>query len=76
MVTMVPVIHHLNVLPRVELLLVLVLHHLESVVSSPSLVEEAAVPITPMPSSLPTPQALMMTPAPTPFVKLTQMFAN
>lgn len=74
--TMAPVIHPQNVLPREELLLEHVLHLLESVVSSPSPAVEVAVPTTPMPSSLPTPQALMMIPAPTPSVKPTQMFAN
>jgi len=74
--TMAPVIHPQNVLPREELLLEHVLHLLESVVSSPSPVVEAAVPTTPMPSSLPTPQALMMILAPTPSVKPTQTSAN
>ena len=76
MVSMVPVIHPQNVLPREAQLLELVLPHLESVVSSPSLVEEVVVPITPMPSSLPTLQALIQTPVPTHSVKLTQMCAN
>ena len=49
MVTMAPAIHLQNVLPREELLLELVLLHLESAVFSPSPVEEAVVPITPMP---------------------------
>jgi len=73
---MAPVIHPQNVLPREELLLEHVLHLLESVVSSPSPAVEAAVPTTPMLSSLPTPQALMMILAPTPSVKPTQTSAN
>jgi len=49
MVTMAPAIHLQNVLPRGELLLELVLLLLESVVFSPSPVEEVPVPTTPMP---------------------------
>ena len=76
MVTMVPASHPQSVKQKEELLLEHVLHLLESVVSSPSPVVEAAVPTTPMPSSLPTPQALMMILAPTPSVKPTQTSAN
>jgi len=74
--SMAPVTHHQNVLPREELPLELVLPHLESVVSSPSPVEVVAVPITPMPSSLPSQPVLILTPAPTPSVKPTLMCAN
>ena len=53
-----------------------VLHHLESAVSSPSHVVEAAVLIIPMPSSVLTPLAVMMTHVPTHSAEPIQMFVN
>jgi len=73
---MAPVTHHQNVLPREELPLEHVLLHSEFVVSSPSPAETAVVPITPTPSSLPSQPVLTLTPAPTPSVKPTLMYAN
>ena len=65
-----------NVQPRVELHQVPAPLALESAVSSPYLVEAAAAPTTPTPSSAATPPALTMIPAPTPSARLTLMSAS
>ena len=74
--TMEPATPHLNVPAREELPLAPVPHLLESVVSSPFLVEAAAVPTTPMQLSLLIPPVLILTLALTHFVKLILMSAS